>query len=180
MPRQELLVDVRVRLIPHLADFVPPEPAASVGALVHDALGIALEPALFTDLDDHTLVGLVPVAPQVFVAPLRRAEARLAMVEAADGGGAPLPLAADRRCAGHPVDDVVRAVARHLVHFASEQSLLVGLRDLHALAHTVISSISSGSGRVFAFRPARSMGLSIAALCWSMMVQKSSARSSSS
>src|SRR6266566_4386277 len=183
MPLQELLVDVRVGVIPHLADLVAPEPDDGAGALVHDVLGIALEPAHFSDLDDHAPVGLVPVAPHVFVAPLGRAEARLAIVEAAADGDAPPPLAADRRRAGHPVDDVVSEVARHLLHLAGEQGLLVALRDLHALAHTVISlisSISSGSGRVFALRPARSMGLSISALCWSMMVQKSRARSSSS
>src|SRR5207247_10970176 len=129
---------------------------------------------------DHSPVGVVPLAPHVFVAPLGRAEARLAIVKAADDGGAPPPIAADRRRAGHPVDDVVREVARHLVHLAGEQGLLVALRDLHALAHTVSSSISSGSGRVFALRPARSMGLSISALCWSMMLQLSRARSSSS
>src|SRR3989442_1664232 len=176
MPLHELLVDARVRVIPHLADLVAPEPDDGAGALVHDVPGIALEPALFPDLDDHALVGLVPLAPHVLISPLGRAEARLAIVEAADDGSAPLPLAADRRCAGHPVDDVVREVARHLVHLAGEQSLLVGPGDLHALAHTVISAISSGSGRVFALRPARSMGLSISALCWSMMVQKSRAK----
>src|SRR3989441_6389502 len=180
MPLHELLVDARVRVIPHLADLVAPEPDDGAGALVHGVLGIALEPALFPDLHDHALVGLVPVAPHVLKSPLGRAEARLAIVEATAHGGAPLPLAADRRCARHPVDDVVREVARHLVHLAREQSLLVGFRDLHALAHTVICSISSGSGSVFALRPARSMGLSISALCWSMMVQKSRARSTSS
>src|SRR5437899_10639409 len=102
MPLQELLVDVRVGVIPHLADLVAPERDDGAGALVHDVLGIALEPAPFSDLDDHTLVGLVPVAPQVFVAPLRRAEARLALVQAAAHGGAPLPLAPDRPRAGRP------------------------------------------------------------------------------
>src|SRR3989442_10463167 len=144
MPLHELLVDARVRVIPHLADLVAPEPDDGAGALVHDVLGIALEPALFSDFGDHALVGLAPAAPHVFVAPLGRAEARLAIVEAADDGGAPLPLAADRRCPGHPVHDVLREVAPHLVHPPGEQGLLITPRDLHALAPTVISSISSG------------------------------------
>src|SRR3989442_1359655 len=156
------------------------EPGAGAGALVHDVRGSALGQALFADPDNPPPGGRVRVPPQVSVAPRGRPGPRLAIVEAADDGGAPPPLAADRRRAGHPVDDVVRKVARHLLHLAGEQGLLVALRDLHALPHTVISSIFSGSGRVFALRPARSMGLSISALCWSMMVQKSRARSSSS
>src|SRR3989475_13080265 len=48
-----------------------------------------------------------------------------------------------------------------------------------ATAHTVISSSSSGSGRVFALRPARSIGLSISALWRSMMLPKKNARASS-
>src|SRR5437667_12105118 len=97
MPLQELLVDVRVGVIPHLADLVAPEPDDGAGALVHDVLGIALEPAHFSDLDDPAPVGLLPVAPRVFVAPLRRAAARLAIVKAADDGSLPPPIPADGR-----------------------------------------------------------------------------------
>src|SRR2546428_10991025 len=143
MPLQELLVDVRVRVIPHLADLVAPEPDDGAGALVHDVPGIALEPAFFPDLDDHALVGLVPLAPYVLISPLGRAEARLAIVEAADDGSAPLPLAADRRCAGHPVDDVVREVARHLVHLAGEQSPPLRPRGLPSPRHHALSATSS-------------------------------------
>src|SRR2546428_872717 len=136
MPLQELLVDVRVRVIPHLADLVAPEPDDGAGALVHDVPGIALEPALFPDLDDHALVGLVPLAPHVLISPLGRAEARLAIVEAAAHGGAPLPLAADRRVAGHPMDDVVREIAPHLVHLIGAKGLPVSPGHLRSRAHT--------------------------------------------
>src|SRR2546427_2982945 len=44
-----------------------------------------------------------------------------------------------------------------------------------ATAHTVISSSSSGSGRVFALRPARSIGLSISALWRAVKLPKKSA-----
>src|SRR3989442_15847084 len=103
MPLQELLVDARVRVIPHLADLVAAEPDDGAGALVHDVLGIALEPALFPDLDDDALIGLVPGAPHVFLAPLGRSEARLAIVEASADGCAPLTLSAGRRSPGQPV-----------------------------------------------------------------------------
>src|SRR3989442_7896870 len=134
MPLHELLVDARVRVIPHLADLVAPESDDGAGALVHDVPGIALAPALFPDLDDHALVGLVPLAPHVLISPLGRAEARLAIVEAADDGSAPLPLAADRRCARHPVDDVRPEVAHHLVHLSRAQSPLLKPCEPPALA----------------------------------------------
>src|SRR5437667_11088321 len=142
MPLQELLVDVRVGVIPHLADLVAPEPDDGAGALVHDVPGIALEPALFPDLDDHALVGLVPLAPHVLISPLGRAEARLAIVEAAAHGAAPLPLAAARRCPGHPVDDVVREVARHLVHLPGEHGALAAPGDRPSRRHTFLSAIT--------------------------------------
>src|SRR5207253_2905599 len=90
------------------------------------------------------------------------------------------PFAADPGSAGHPIDDVISEVAPRFRSVSREQRLLIGFGHVHATAHTVISSISSGSGRVFALRPARSIGLSISALWRSMMLQKSSARSSSS
>src|SRR5437867_4557997 len=176
----EFLVHTIVRVIPHRADSVPPEPEHCAGALVHHVRRVALEPGALADLDDHALVGVVPVAPHVLVTPVRRPQARLAAVEAADYGRPPPPLAPDRRRPRHPIRDVLREVTAHLVHLPGEQRLLVRLRDPHPLAHTVVSSISSGSGRVLALRPARSIGLSISALWRSMIVQKSIARSSSS
>src|SRR3989441_785971 len=89
-------------------------------------------------------------------------------------------LAAHAGPARAPVPDIVVEQLADGAAVSCEQRFLVHLGDLHAAAHAVTSSVSSGSGRVFALRPARSIGLSISALWRSMIVQKSSARSSSS
>src|SRR5882672_8716425 len=138
---QEFLVNVAVRIIPHLAE---------------------------------------PIVPDVLVSPVGGAQAGLAVPEGIEHRLAAAPLAADPGSAGHPIDDVIGEVAPCFRSVPGEQRLLVRLGYVHTTAHTVISSISSGSGSVLAFRPARSIGLASSALCRSMMVQKSIARSSSS
>src|SRR5881296_3254170 len=173
VPLHELLIAVRVRVVPHLADLVPPEPDHDAGALVQHVGGVALEPALLADLDDHALLGVVPAALDVLVAPVGGAEAGFSVREPAQHPVAPLPGAADRRPARDPVGDVVGEVAADLVHATGEQRLLVRPGDVHALAHTIASS-------GFALRPARSIGRSIMARFWSRIFQKSTARSTSS
>src|SRR5881296_1706287 len=78
VPLQKLLVDVAVGVIPQLADLLAPELDHHAGALVHHVLGGALQPRAFADLDDHPVIGIVPFAPRVLVAPIGGAEARLA------------------------------------------------------------------------------------------------------
>lgn len=63
------------------------------------------------DLDDHALVGVVPVAPRLFVRPVGGAEAELTAGEGPQHGVTAAQLAADRRRTRHPVDDVVGEVA---------------------------------------------------------------------
>src|SRR5438445_11156365 len=180
VPLQEFLVDVAVGVVAHLADLLAAELDHDAGALVHDVLGGALEPRALADLDDHSLVGLVPVAPHVLITPIGGAQAGLAVPQCVQHRLAAAPLAPDARRARHPIHDVVGEVAPDLVALAGEQRLLIGLRDLHAAAHT---STSSGITRGFALRPARSIGFSIMpiiALSRSRIFQKSTARSTSS
>src|SRR3989442_13833002 len=73
MALQEFLVDVAIGVVPHLADLVASEPDHDAGALVQHVLRGALEPAPLSDLHDHAVFGLVPVAPHVLVAPVGRA-----------------------------------------------------------------------------------------------------------
>src|SRR5437667_2554271 len=174
VPLHELLIAVRVRVVPHLADLVPPEPDHDAGALVQHVGGVPLEPALLADLAAHALLGVVPAALDVLVAPVGGAEAGFSVREPAQHPVAPPPGAADRRPARDPVGDVVGEVAADLVHATGEQRLLVRPGDVHALAHTIASS---GFTRGFALRPARSIGRSIMARFWSRIFQKSTARS---
>src|SRR5205814_2511051 len=105
---------------------------------------------------------------------------RLAVPQCVEHRCPAAPFAADAGLPGHPVHDVVREVAPHLVALAGEQRLLIRLRDLHAAAHT---STSSGMTSGLALRPARSIGFSIMpiiALSRSRIFQKSTARSTSS
>src|SRR2546422_5612145 len=180
VPLQEFLVDVAVGVVAHLADLLAAELDHDAGALIHDVLGGALEPRALADLDDHPLVGVVPVAPHVLRAPIGGAQAGLAVPQCIQHRFAAAPLAPDARRARHPVHDVVGEVAPDFVALAGEQRLLIGLRDLHAAAHT---STSSGITSGLALRPARSIGFSIMpiiALSRSRIFQKSTARSSSS
>src|SRR5216117_3099511 len=180
VPPHKLFVDVAVGVIPQFADLVSTELEHHARPLVHDVLGIALEPGTLADLDDHAVVGVVPVAPYVLVAPIRGAEAGLAVPQRVQHPLPPSPFAADGRGARHPIHDVVGESPAHSLPVACEEGLLVRPGALHPVAHTLTSSTSSGSGRAFALRPARSIGLSISALWRSRMVQKSSERSSSS
>src|SRR5207253_1208709 len=143
-------------------------------------LGVGLQPRALAQLHDHPIFRLVPIAPDVLVSPVGGAQSGLAVPEGIEHRLAAAPFAADPGSAGHPIDDVICEVAPRFRSVPCEQRLLVCLGHVHTTAHTVISLISSGSGSVLALRPARSIGLSISALCRSMMVQKSSARSSSS
>src|SRR6267378_2707517 len=177
---QELLVNVAVRVIPNLADPIVPKLEDAAGALVHHVLGVGLQPRALAELHDHPIVRLVPIAPDVFVSPVGGAQSGLAAPEGIEHRLAAAPFAADPASAGHPIDDVIGEVAPRFRSVPCEQRPLVRPGYVETAAHTVISSVSSGSGRVLALRPARSIGLSISALCRSMMVQKSSARSSSS
>src|SRR6266513_38842 len=180
VPLQKLFVNVAVRVIPNLADPISPKPEDAAGSLVHHVFRVGLQPRALADLHDHPLLRLVPIAPDVLVSPVGGAQAGLAVPERIEHRLAASPFAADPWSARHPVHDVISGVAPCFRSVPCEQRLLVRLGHIQTTAHTVISSISSGSGRVLALRPARSIGLSISALCRSMMVQKSSARSSNS
>src|SRR5437867_2733729 len=160
VPLQELLVDVTVGVVPHLADPVSPEPDHAAGALVHDVLRRALEPGPLADFHDHAVVGVVPVAPHVLGAPVGGPETRLAVPQGVEHPLPTVPFAAERWGAGHPVHDVVVKQPADRGTIAGEQRLLVRLRDLQAAAHTIASS---GFTRGLALRPARSIGLSIMA-----------------
>src|SRR3989442_7120799 len=176
----ELFVDVAVGVIPQFADLASTELEHHARPLVHDVLGIALEPGTLADLDHHAVVGVVPVAPHVLVAPIRGAEAGLAVPQRVQHPLPPCHCAADGRGARHPIHDVVGEWPALSLPVACEEGFLVRPGALHPVAHSLTSSTSSGSGRAFALRPARSIGLSISALWRSRMVQKSSERSSSS
>src|SRR3989475_4136894 len=160
----ELFVDVAVGVIPQFADLASTELEHHARPLVHDVLGIALEPGTLADLDHHAVVGVVPVAPHVLVAPIRGAEAGLAVPQRVQHPLPPCPFAADGRGARHPIHDVVGESPANSLPVACEEGLLVRPGALHPVAHTLTSSTSSGSGRAFALRPARSIGLSISPL----------------
>src|SRR2546426_5644615 len=177
---QEFLINVAVRVIPDLTDPISPKPEDAARALVHHVLRVGFQPRALAELHDDPIVCLVPIAPDVLGSPVGGAQSGLAVPEGIEHRLAASPFAADPGSAGHPIDDVICEVAPRFRSVPCEQRLLVCLGHVHTTAHTVISLIFSGSGRVLALRPARSIGLSISALCRSMMVQKSSARSSSS
>src|SRR5512143_1373061 len=166
-----------VGVVSHFTDLVFSEFQDYARSLVHHVLRIRFQPAPLPDLHDHAVVAIVPLTPHVLVAPVGGAQALLAVLHRADDRVASSPFPADRRRAGAPVDDVRREVSRHFVHLPGEQGLLVGFRHVHALAHRVTPS---GMGTGFALRPARSIGLSISALCSSWIIQKSTARVASS
>src|SRR3989454_8067988 len=160
---QVLLVNVAVRVIPNLADPIAPKLEDAARPLVHHVLRVGLHPRALAELHDHPIIRLVPIAPDVFVSPLGGAQSGLAVPEGIEHRLAASPFAADPASAGHPIDDVIGEVAPRFRSVPREQRFLVRLGDLHAVAHTVISSISSGSGSVLALRPARSIGLSLSA-----------------
>src|SRR5882672_2161396 len=165
---QEFLVNVAVSIIPNLTDPIVPKPEDAAGSLVHHVLRVGLQPRALADLHDHPLLRLVPIAPDVLVSPVGGAQAGLAVPEGIEHRLAAAPFAADPGSASHPIDDVIGEVAPCFRSVPGEQRLLVRLGYVHTTAHTVISSISSGSGSVLAFRPARSIGLASSALCRSM------------
>src|SRR5690242_1778098 len=177
----EFLVDVSVGVVAHFGDLVAPKTDHHARPLVHHVLRMTLEPPALTDLDDDAILGVVRIAPYVSAFPIGRSEAGLAVPQCIEHVVAAVPFAADRRRARHPVHDVILKQLPDGFTIAGEEGLLIGFGELHAAAHAITSSsASSGSGSVFALRPARSIGLSNSALCWSMIVQKSSARSRSS
>src|SRR5260370_1678668 len=137
MPLAELFVEVRVGVVAHLADPVAAEPEHDARALIHHVLRVTLQPALLPDLDNHAVVGLIPVAPHVLVAPVRRAEAGLAVPEGVKHALPAFPLPADPRPPAHPVDDVVGQVAADPRPIACDQRFLVALPRLHSFAHTI-------------------------------------------
>src|SRR2546425_3111475 len=128
------------------------------------------------ELHDHAIIRLVPIAPDVLGAPVGGAQSGLAAPEGIEHRLAASPFAPDPASTGHPIDDVISEVAPRFRSVPSEQCLLVRLGYVQTTAHTVSSSVCSGSGRVLALRPARSIGFFIPALCASMIVPKSSAR----
>src|SRR5215472_6746624 len=93
----ELFVEMRVAVVPHVADQGGAELDHHTSALVEDVLGRALEPASFADLDDRTLVRVVPVAGHGLVLPVRGAQSELSVGEGAQHRIAPVPLASDGR-----------------------------------------------------------------------------------
>jgi hypothetical protein len=60
---QERVVDVGVGVVAHLADAIAAKAQHGTRALVHDVRGRARQPAALANLDEHALVGLVPLAP---------------------------------------------------------------------------------------------------------------------
>src|SRR5689334_13528489 len=109
---------------------------------------MALEPPAFTDLDDHALLGVVPIAPHIPTLPIGRPQTRLTIPQGVEHTLPAVPLAADRRRAGHPIHDIVMKQLPDRVTIAGEERLLIRFGELHAAAHAITSSsASSGSGR---------------------------------
>jgi len=100
-------VEPGVGVVAELADPLATKAQDDAGPLVDHVAGRAPEPAPLTDLDHDALHALEPLAPHVLVDPVGGTEAELAAGERPEHRLAPAPLAADRRRACHPVDDVV-------------------------------------------------------------------------
>src|SRR2546425_2547790 len=162
------------------ADPIAPKLEDAAGPLVHHVLRVGLQPRALAELHDHAIIRLVPIAPDVLGAPVSGAQSGLAVPEGIEHRLAASPFAPDPASTGHPIDDVISEVAPRFRSVPSEQRLLVRLGYLQTVAHTVSSSVCSGSGRVLALRPARSIGLSLSAFVRSIIVPKSGARASSS